>query len=652
MADKGKTINQLLGDKVRIIYTHYCHEDTQRLLELFTNQIEFQKNYKYTHSRRRVINRYIKGSNVQENDFRKQYEHFPFSKLQMHSKALFTLDDFIQCDLDAFTKRLDDYIAYEQTLSLNFDTSYRYIYMYDGQVSCYEIDYSDSKPISSVENSWSISVIPPSNKINASEYLGSITFYQNRISFTLENSYDHVTLLFETSLKRKSDKPVYNNILYGLAIGINDRNQKIPIAKKVILTETKMNEKERAKHYLILNESEQLHAIENLYTFEERELDAKYLSRYKDKIHNLHTFFSKVKYSPHIKTSLAHHMIFTEFHAFKKMYDKFSLNQDYFLSDRKRVYLEFLRFLKNQAEKEACIVLPIFQTSENIFLYESPEKESIKELVIARAKDGVKFTIIFVIRSNQNLDKRNFYTVLHELNEADVTISFIYQQQIEKNGFSDDFFYAQSHRYVVSKEHVGENKSFTIVQNKQRINGYIGNFKKLYRQSFSYQDLLTQSYPYTIEHPLLEKLAGEWYCYFYGSFETKEEQPILWESHLDIDYTFRVTETIENRDTIYGQLKIYERQSLISMFNQYTKNSSYITLNNHDIKSITTVTLYAKQYQKDEDMMSVGIISRNKLTQDEAKKILGTHKKLILKVDPELQNRIDEHVLNSLRFKV
>ncbi len=650
MAKKGKSINQLLGEKVRIIYTHYCHEDKQRLLELFTNQEQLAKNYKYTHSRRRVINRYIKGSNIQENDFRKQYKHFPFSQLKMHGKVLFSLNEFIQCDLDSFCEKLDAFSLYEQKATLDFDTSYLYLYMFDDKVNCYEIDYSSSKEVTCAENSWTVKIIPPKDKIGSEEYEGIISFSQSKISLNLFNSYDQVMMLFETSLKRRSDKPLYNNILYGLAIGISDHDQKIPVAKKVILTEVQMSQEQMQKHYLILNESEQLHASENLYTFEERELDVSYLSNYKSKIDSLHRFFSNVKYSPYIKTSLAQHMVFTEFHAFKKMYDKFSQNQDYFLSDRKRVYLEFLRFLKNYSEKEACIVLPIYKKSENIFLYESMGKQSIKELIISLAKEGVKFTIIFVIQSNQNLEHNNFYSILHQLHEVGIDLSFIYQQQIISNGFSEDFFYAQSHQYVISKESIYQNKNFTIAQNKQRIRGYIASFQKIYKQSFSYSDLQTQSYPYSLEHPLLEKLVGTWYCYFYGSFETKSQQTILWEGQIEIDCTFKVTEIIENRDKIFGKLTINERQSVITLLNQNTKNNAYIHINNRTIKKITPITLYAKQYQKDEDMISIGIMSVEKLDKQRAKTILGDPRNLILKAEQSLQNRIDDDILKNLQF--
>lgn len=640
----NKTTNEVLGIKVRIIYTLLCNRDNKRLLELFTNQKKLQENDNYLISRKRVINRYIDGYNVSEKDLREQYNYLTFSRLLINNEPLFSLDEFINSDIKTFTERIKAYGVYET----EFDKNYHYIYMYDEEVGCYTIDYSQSTPVPLSENSWSIEVIPPQSKIGIGTYKGSMTFLENRISLTLENSFDHITMLFETSLKHTSSDAVSSNILYGVAIGINDQNQKIPMAKKVILVEAKMSEEELGKYYLILNETERLSADENLYTFEERSLDATYLSKYQKKIENLHTFFSNVKYSPFIKTSLAHHMIFTEFHAFKNMYDRFAQNQDYFLSDRKRVYLEFLRFLKIQNEKEAYIVLPISKKSENIFLYETVGRESIKELVISRANTGVKFTIIFVIQSIRDLEHGSFYASLHQLNEAGIAISFVYKKQIQKGGYSYDFFYAQSHNYVVSYEHLVQNKNFTIIQNRQHIRSYISNFKKIEQESFSYKDLITQKYPCALEHPLLEKIVGEWYCYFYGSFETADHEQMLWETNLSIDRIFHVKETIPNRNVLQGRLTIEENQSLITLFNPETKNSVYMTLNNRAIKSISIVMMYSKQYQKDSDMLNIGIISREKLTTDDAKNILGKSRKLIMKVDPTVQDRVDEFILKNL----
>ncbi len=634
-----KTTNEILGDKVRIVYKLLCVYDTDRMIKLFTNQKKLKENSSYLVSRRRVINNYINGAKIGEKDLQKQYQYFDFSRLVVDKKPLFTLSEFIESDIATFTDKIKEYVEYEKNLNQN----YRYIYMYDGEVSYYTIDYIESLS----KNKWSIEVTPPPNKKDVDRYEGFITFAKNRISLTFENSFDHITMLFETSLKNSSSNALYNNILYGVAIGLNDKYKKFPVAKKVILSEIKMSKEEAGKHYLVLNETEYLSADENFYTYEEDFLTGSYLSRYQRKIENLHTFFSNVKSSPYIKTSLAHHMVFTEFHAFKNMYDKFAKSQDYFLSDRKRVYLEFLRFLETKNEKKAYIVLPIYKKSENIFLYETVGRESIKELVIARARSGIKFNIIFVIESVKALEDSKFSVILAKLYKSGLNISFVYKKQIQKSGYSYDFFYAQSHEYVVSYESLVQNKNFTIVQNRQHVRGYISNFKTIKELSFSYKDWISESYPHEAEHPLLEKLVGKWYCYFYGSFEKADDEQMLWETELFINQNFEVKEIIPNRGEMKGQLIIEENQSLITLFNAQTKNSVYMTLNNRTIKDISIVMMYSKQYQKDSDMMSIGIISCDILTPTVAKTILGKSKKLILKSDFMLQDRIDEFILKN-----
>jgi hypothetical protein len=478
----GKDTNKILGEKFRIVYKLYCLDDKDKLVELFSNEKTQENNKNYLKSRRRVINRYLTGDNIGKETFAKEYEYFGISQLKVDNEPLFTLDEFIDSDIESFTQTLKDFIEYEKSLSKNSDHNYRYLYMYDEGIICYKINYLGA----TTKNCWSIEVTPPKSKKMVQKYEGTLTLNKNKISLTLENEFDHVTMIFETSLKSPSVTPALNNILYGIAIGINDQTQKIPIAKKVILTESKMEKKELACHYLVLNETQQLKADENVYKLENPILNVQFLSRYQQKITNLHRFFSKVKYSSIIQTSLPQHMIFTEFHAFKKMFDGFATNQNFFLSDRKRVYLEFLRFLKNEGEEEVYMVLPIHNQNENIFLYESLGKESIKELFISLAKKGVKFNIIFVTKQ----DQYDFQSTLSELNDAGINISFIDKKDIDNSGLNEEFFYANSHKYTVVNDQLSDINNFTILQNKHQQKKYLSSFAKISDLSYKYQSMI------------------------------------------------------------------------------------------------------------------------------------------------------------------
>ena len=634
------TKNQQLGEKVRIIYRIYCGQNSKRLLELFTNEKKLKDSYNYTQSRRRVINRYISGDNVDIKHIRQEFNNFHISRLNMDNEPLFTLDEFIQSDILSFTDRVKEYVLYEQKATNKYEQNYKYLYLYDCEVTCYTIEYGEFKLLPNSESSFGIKVIPPTNSKNKSIYKGNIDFFEKMISITLYNKYDHVTMLFDTSLKLLSQNSVYNNILYGVGIGINSKNQKIPVAKKVVLTESMMDEDEIKRHYLILNETQLIEADENLYNFDGWRLDINYLVRYKKIINNLHGFFSKLKYSEVIETSLVHRMIFTEFHAFSKMFEKFVDKKEFFLPSRKRVFLEFLRFLSYQKDDTVYLVMPLLDNGENIFLYESFEKESIKTLIKKQANEGIKFNIIIVINSIQNLHKNKFEKVFNELDLENIKLRFINEKDLDKSALGWDYFFTDCRKYVIAKDHMLENKNFTIIQDKSLIRKYVENYQKIEKLSKKYTDLKL-----IIDNPILKKLVGKWHCYFYGSFLIQKDEHIFWDAKLDINHSFGVKMISKEGSEDTGTIVIDENQSLIKVKNLETKNSIYMILNNRIIKDINVIKIASKQFQKDLDFFSIGIISKEKLTTKDAKKLLGETDKLLLKVDKGLQDRLDNFIV-------
>ncbi len=634
------TANELLGEKIRAIYRIYCNCELKKLLELFSNEVSLKENHRYFSTRRRVLNRYISGDNVSQQHIKDEYNNFQISKLHIDNEPLFTVEEFINSDILTFTDRIKEYVEYEKKATAKYEQNYKYIYIYDSKITCYSIDYGDFKLLQNSESKFSIKVIPPSISNKKSIYNGTIDFFEKMISITLQNDYDHVTMLFDTSFKLRTDNKFYNNILYGVGIGINSKNQKIPIAKKVVLSEIKMDEKELKKHYLVLNETQLIEADENFYNFDGWTLDIAYLKRYKKKIINIHNFFSNLKYSDVIETSLVHGMIFTEFHAFSKMFEKFVDEKEFFLPSRKRVFLEFLRFLTYQKDNSVFLVMPLLDNGENIFLYETFEKESIKELVKKHANKGTKFNIIVVINSAQELYGSKFEKVLKELTVKNINFSFVYEKDIPKSTMGFDFFYTDCKKYVVAKDHLLENKNFTIIQDKSTIRKYIATYKKIESSSHNYLDL-----KHMIDNPVLKKLVGKWNCYFYGSFLTKKGEPILWDAKLEIEHDFKVTMTTQTKALEAGEIIIEENQSLIKLKSFETKNSLYIVLNNRFIKEINIIKISSKQFQKDLDFLSIGIISKKKLSKKDAKKLLGKTDKLLLKVDNELQNRLDDFIV-------
>ncbi len=648
--------NKLTGKKVKIIYERICNKNIEELLELFLNPIEHAKNPKYRLSRKKVLQRYIREEKASLSDLKKQFTYLKISKLYLEDEALFTLETFFDSDLGSFSKRIKEYQKFRHKASLDIDTEYQYIYMYNSadkivtnnlseSFAYYKLDYTNAKE-AMCDKATQIKVYPKKTA-STGFYSGTIKRHDTKIVLSIFNEYDYVTALFETSLKSVTQVPLYEDHLFGVAVGINDYNQKIPVAKKVVMTKRVLKDSELEYLYLILNETQMIEAKENLYALESKDNhDSAHLAKYQEKITDIHTFFSNIKYSAFIKTSIMHHMVFTEFHAFKNMFDKFTSFQDYFLHDRKRIYLEFLRYLRIYREETVYIVLPIFDEKTNIFLYESFEKKSIKELFIDLAREGMKFKIVFVVDKLEDYKNERMSGVLEELNEFGFEILFASKNEVENSVESYDFFYAQSRSFVIKKSHIRNTRRFTVTDNKEQIRDSIVDFKKIDDLSYGYDDIKNDNHNICKKDYILQKLLGKWYCYSYGSFEDENNDPVLWEIKLEVKSDYRVSIKMPNKVSSEGRLEVLKEQSIFSINSLQRDDNIFMILTNRKIKPITSLMIYGKQMHKDADMATVGIISRRQLATEEAKKLLGKYENAVLKVNPKFQTKIDDFILS------
>ncbi len=654
-AEQAKN-NKLTGKKVKIIYEQICKKNIEELLELFFNPDEHNKNPKYKLSRKKVLQRYIREEKASLLDLKKQFTNLKISKLYIEDEPLFTVESFFDSDIASFTKRAKEYQNFQHKASLDIDTEYQYIYMFSSadkpiinnfskNFTYYKLDYTNAQKIV-CDKAIEVKVYP-SNIKNIGFYTGTIKRHNTKVVLSIFNEYDYITALFDTSLKSVTQTPLYEDHLFGVAVGINDHNQKIPVAKKVVMTKRVLNGVELEQLYLILNETQMIEAKENLYALESRDdQDSSHLSKYQQKITDIHTFFSNIKYSTLIKTSIMHHMVFTEFHVFKNMYDKFAAFQEYFLHDRKRIYLEFLRYLRIYKEESVYIVLPIFKDKSNIFLYESFEKKSIKELFIDLARGGMKFEIVFVIEKLQDYRNEKMNKVLRELKETGFKLLFVSKNEIENLVESYDFFYTQSKSSVIKKSHIRNTKRFIVTDSKEQIRSSIVDFQRINEHSYTYDEVMDNSCNICQNDLILQKLLGVWHCYSYGSFEDEKNRPVLWEIMLEIKADYTILMKMQDKISSNGKLEVFKEESVFSIQSSQRDGNTFMILTNRKIKPITSLMIYSKQLHKDADMATVGIISRQQLLPEDAKKLLGKYEHSVLKVSPKFQTKIDDFILS------
>lgn len=638
--------NNFTFKKVKIVYELLCDEDIMQLVDLFTNENLFKEKPNYRSNRKKWAQKLIAEESVGKDHLQKEYELLKISRLYMDDKIVFDKDVFFGDDLDAFRDRVEEYAHYLRVTSFDVDMEYKYIYLYDENLKklvYYHVEYAAIHQVTS-QNSLMIKVY--SSKDDGVEYRGSIEKRKNKIVLVFENSYDMIHIIFNALLTTNhANTSLYDNY-YGLAIGIDDQNQQTPVAKKVVFSKKIFDEKEKEQLYLILNETQTLEAKESLYALEAKStLDADHVGKYYQNIKDMHTFFSNIKYSKIIKTSIMHHMVFTEFHVYQKMFEKFSSQQDYFLRDRKRVCLEFIRFLQSATIKKVMLSLPIFIKKDNIFFMETYEKKSMKTLFVELAQKGVVIEIVFVVQERDEYENRQIRGVLKELNAAGVKIYFVIKKEIEKSVSSYDFCCMKDGIDAIFKSKTRFKEMFTITRNREQIKNLMIDFQNIVKKSYNYEDVKSGKFVIGIENPILKKLIGKWYLYFYGSYTFQDGTPVFWDIEIEVRSDFTVVEFSKNNSLGYGRVEVFKKMVLFSVVSAKTDNTFYMVVNTNKISDVISVMVYSKQDQKDIDMAMIGVASREKLMKEEAQNLLGESKNTVLKTSPMLQVKIDEFIL-------
>jgi hypothetical protein len=648
--------NALLGLKVKIIYELICNSDIMELVELLSDQNLLQHKPNYREHRKKALSAILKKKSASRPYMQKEYPAYKLAQLYMRDEPAFPKRFFFDSDISTFRKRVEEYIVYLQKESLDFDLSYRYIYLFNHSESeednhnvnnliYYKVEYAEISSLT-FHDGFPIKVYPSKSKLHCGEYRGIIKKRENQIILMFENRYDSVHIIFNSSLASSSVNPIFHESYYGLAIGISDENKQTPVAKKVVFSKKKFTLQEKEQLYLILNETQRMEAKENVYALEKNTtLNADHLKKYAQKIKDIHTFFSNVKYSKAIDTNIMHHMIFTEFHVFHKMFEKFSCQQDYFLRDRKRICLEFIRFLDAHPNESVKMVLPLSSDEDNIFTVKVPGKKSLKTLFSELACKGMQIEMVFIVEKPSDYQTPQIKEVFKELSQAGVAIYFAAKKSIENQVSSYDFCYTKNGTDAIYRSHRRYKEMFTITQNREQIKNLMIDFERIKTQSYTLEEIAKENCVVGVENSVLQKLVGKWYLYFYGSYPYHDATPQFWQIPIEIKAD-HVIEIDKDGSMQRGTVTIYPKQTLLSLVSIQTENTHHIVLNNSKISDIIIVMIYSKQKQKDLDMAMIGIASRKILKKEDAMKLLGDPEKVVLKVDPMMQNKIDDFILH------
>ncbi len=472
------TKKQLFYKKSSIVFDIICKQDLEYFARLF-----IAEDSKTTLKHREI---YLRSRWLNEKEpvyprlFKKEYPKYRFSKLQIDAREIFRdANEFLEMDIERFYNRIEEYKRQEIRRKSDINESDLYYYMYvfnvdaknNKHIDYYEIEYIDSQILNDIH----VYVKPPKHKsiMDIKPYNGIVKYKNNKIIFQFENENDYISAIFNMDLINSHTK-----YLVGVGVGIVDRNQKIPIAKKVILTKELIED--TSELYLSLNEAEMIYATENSYKFKRH--DDKYLTNYfKDfiqKIDRLDTLFQNLL-KQNIYNSFYKQLAIREFSAINAIFQKLKNNRAYHTHYCRRIIDVLIKSYTFEQYSHIYMVISISK-DDNIFECQSSKaialQNSLKEL-----SSSVEIEIIFVREKQQPLT-HEFKIFLDKINPTIKTYS-IFRDEIENEVNSIDFIFTDKFNFVISNFLRTNNSTFNLYIDQSVIEEHESIYKRILNRS-------------------------------------------------------------------------------------------------------------------------------------------------------------------------
>jgi len=630
----------LFYEKIQCIYNNIAKKDIYKFTELF-----FIKNGRASWDNRKsyLYKKWInpKDKIINSRMFKSEYEDYPFSRLTVNGRRIFdSANEFISIDIEKFCSKIKSYIYSQVQLDNSKDIEYKYMYVFNinGVIDSSCIDYYEINYNSVISNGVAITVYPPKHKnsLKIDLYSGVYEKQKNKIIMRFENDDDYISVIFNTDLINKHTK-----YLVGVGIGIADINQKIPIAKKVVLSKELIENSDEL--YLILNETEILSAKENSYKLEysDKNFNFSHLEKYIDKIHRLNTLLKKTS-NQQIYGSFYKQLAFKEFSAINNIFQKIKEHRPYYVNYRKRVLDILINSYKSEQYKAIYMVMPIYQ-DDNIFEQLSSKAIELQN-ELKRLSYIVKIEIIFVLNRCQDSFSYEFENFLSDICQH-INIYFVSKKHIENDVNSIDFLFTDRQNFVVTKFLRVSTPVFNFFQDKATIDEHAVMYRKILNRSLSYKDFFEEKYNLCNSiSPILKSLMGKWYIYFYGTRKLWIEKV---EIHKDSTIVF-----LNNK--IKSRLEIIEKtnQSIILFEDIKTKQLLSVRFDNYRCKvnNAFLIKVVGKKFDTNLEVFTIGIMSRYCIDLENAQYILGDVDDIRFVEDISIQDRLSGYLAEKLYY--
>lgn len=502
-------------------------------------------------------------------------------------------------------------------------------------IDYYSIEYIHAQNPKTI----TVKINPPKNRalLHIEPYHGVLKQTNNKIILTFENNNDYISAIFNTDLI--NSRTMY---LLGVAIGISDSNQKIPVAKKAILTKEPIENLNEL--YLTLNETETISAKENYYRLKnsEEDLTPNHLEKYIKKIEHLNTLFQNLTQQGYYD-SFYEQLAFKELSATHNIFQKVKNHHSYYVHYRKTILDTLIQSYKSERYKEIHMVMPIYKES-NVFDQQSTNAITLQNQLLELSHQ-IEITIIFVLKDCQKTFKQEFIEFL-ERAHLSIDIYFVFKQNIEYEVNSIDFLYTDKSNFVITKALRINIPAFTLHHHKNIIDEYHAMFRKIKKRSLNYQEFMEDNNQICNQsNPILEKLVGQWYHYVHGSKK-------FWEDRVMIYQDGRVEYFVEEQLTEDGLIINREFQSVILLDDIKTKRLFTIVFDHqpYKIQKAFITKSISKQSEKEFDILAIGIFSRRPIDIEKAKEILGNSQEVRILEQGSTSDNLANYLIDTYGY--
>jgi len=630
-------------EKIEYILETLSHNDMEMLASWFWIEENGSLEHRQIHIKNYWLNTQKEG--FAPRFFKKEYARYRFSTLQIDGKALFAnANEFLTIDLESFKKRIQDYLESQLKEEIQDKTRYRYFYVYNENASLdtlridyYTIEYQQLLS----PNSFAIKVIAPKYKkdrFNVTPYQGKLIFFEQKIIILFHNKYDYIAAIFNKELTTS-----YTPYTVGVSIGISDFNQKTPVAKKAILSQSIL--KEFDELYLTLNETEIIMAQEGFFSLNiaKEEQNKAHLSKVSQKINNINLFLQNA--SQKSFRALEYKVAFREFRAISRIMQNVASSKTFYVNSRERVLESVLDSFAYKPFRELYIVMPILN-KYNVFRYYSPTAKRLIEK-FQKLSQCVSIELICVIERCVSSFPVEIEDFLNELKEH-ISISFVYAKSIDSEVNSYDFIFSDNKDFIFAKLTRSRVPAFRFFSDSTTLDDYESHFYKIKKYAVSFEKFEKNKSLFCAEgkNKQLEKFVGTWHLYFQGSKQ-------FWYNQLKIYGDAQVELLNELRVIAKGRLFVKQKQSAIILEDIMSSNLTTMQFDNggYNMKKGFLVNMIGKQYMSENDIFTVGVCIKDEISLQEAQDILSIEESKAFYLDNGvIKERLKEYLIGRYGY--